>query len=192
LFHPAVPGNIFEGFGNSEKPGQGSIGPGIKRFSVKGRRHMERYDRIFSFIWIVLGISQCVGSIPLGLGEWVEPGTGFMPFVIGLVMIVLGIALFLEASTVLRKDPKIKISVWSEVYWRRVLYVVLLLAAYAAVLPKIGYLIATFLVMVFLLKSGEPVKWISAIMVGILASAISYVIFGVWLNVSFPRGILSF
>ena len=153
---------------------------------------MERYDRIFSFIWIVLGISQCVGSIPLGLGEWVEPGTGFMPFVIGLVMIALGIALFLEASTVLRKDPKIKISVWSDVYWRRVLYVVLLLAAYAVVLPKIGYLIATFLVMVFLLKSGEPVKWISAIVVGILASAISYIIFGVWLNVSFPRGILSF
>jgi len=122
----------------------------------------------------------------------VEPGTGFMPFAMGLVMIALGIALFFEASAVLRKDPKLNFSVWSDVYWRRVLYVVLLLTAYAVVLPKIGYLIATFLVMVFLLKSGEPVKWISAVFAGIAASTISYIIFGVWLNVAFPRGILGF
>ncbi len=152
---------------------------------------MERYDRIFSFIWIVVGFTQCLASVSLGLGEVVEPGTGFMPFVIGLLMIVLGIALFLEASAVLRKGAK-KVAIWSDVHWKRVVYIILILTAYAVLLPRIGYLIGTFLVMVFLLKSGEPVKWISAVVVGVLASGLSYVIFGMWLNVSFPRGIFSF
>ncbi|MCX5909476.1 MAG: zinc-binding dehydrogenase, partial [Deltaproteobacteria bacterium] len=41
---------------------------------------MEKYDRIFSFLWITLGVLQCVASTSLGLGNVMEPGTGFMPF----------------------------------------------------------------------------------------------------------------
>lgn len=153
---------------------------------------MERSDRIFSFLWIVLGISQCVGSISLGLGQITEPGTGFMPFIMGLVMIVLGVALLIEASSLLKKDYVKKISIWSEVSWKKVLYVILILVVYPIVLPKLGYLITTFLVMVLLIKSGESVKWKTAIFSGILASGFSYVIFGVWLNVPFPKGFLNF
>lgn len=153
---------------------------------------MERYDRIFSFIWIALGVAQCVESITFGLGSVSEPGTGFMPFVMGLVMILLAVSLLLEAAFTLKKGPLHKISPWSEVHWERVVYITILLLAYSFLLPKLGYLIATFLVMVFLLKSGEPVKWPAAILVGALTSGLSYLIFGIWLNVSFPRGILSF
>lgn len=153
---------------------------------------MARLDRIFSFIWIALGIFQCSESISLGLGNVMEPGTGFMPFVMGLVMIGLAIALFLESYFELRKNPGQKISLWSEVYWKRVVHITVIMLIYAVLLPKLGFLLDTFLVMVFLLKSGEPVKWPAAIVVGALTAVVSYVIFGVWLNVSFPTGLLSF
>ena len=153
---------------------------------------MERYDRIFSFIWIALGVAQCGEAVNLGLGSVSEPGTGFMPFVLGLVMILLAVSLLLEATFTIKKNPQKKTSLWSEVYWKRVFYITLLLLSYALLLPKLGYLIATFLVMVFLLKSGEPVKWPAAILMGALTSGLSYLIFGIWLNVSFPRGMLSF
>ncbi len=139
-----------------------------------------------------MGLAQCWEAVHLGLGNVSEPGTGFMPFVLGLVMIVLAIALLLEAAFTIQKTPPKKTSLWSEVYWKRVAYITLLLLAYALFLPKLGYLIATFLVMVFLLKSGEPVKWPAAVLLGALTSGLSYLIFGVWLNVSFPRGMLSF
>ena len=153
---------------------------------------MARFDRIFSFIWIALGVFQCAESISLGLGSVMEPGTGFMPFAMGLVMIGLAIALFLESYFEMRKKPSQKVSLWSEVYWKRVVYITVIMLSYAVLLPKLGFLLDTFLVMVFLLKSGEPVKWPAAIVVGALTAVVSYVIFGVWLSVSFPAGILSF
>ena len=153
---------------------------------------MARFDRIFSFIWIALGVFQCTESLSLGLGSVMEPGTGFMPFVMGLVMIALAVALFLESSIEMRKRPTEKICLWSDVYWKRVAYITVIMLAYAVLLPKLGYLLDTFVVMVFLLKSGEPIKWPTAIFVGAMTAGVSYVLFGVWLNVSFPRGLLSF
>jgi putative tricarboxylic transport membrane protein len=153
---------------------------------------MEKYDRIFSFLWIALGVFQCVESISLGLGNVMEPGTGFMPFVMGLVVIGLAVALFLESYFAMKKNPPRKHSPWTDVYWRRVLLISAILLVYAILLPKLGYLLDTFLVMVFLLKSGEPIRWPTAIIVGAITAGFSYVLFGIWLSVSFPPGILSF
>jgi hypothetical protein len=153
---------------------------------------MARSDRFISFLWVALGVFQCSESISLGLGNVMEPGTGFMPFVMGLVMIGLAIALFLESYFEMRKKPTQKVSPWSEVYWKRVVYIAIIMLAYAVFLPKLGYLLDTFLVMVFLLKSGEPIKWPTAIVVGAVTAGFSYVLFGIWLNVSFPTGLLSF
>jgi hypothetical protein len=153
---------------------------------------MERYDRIFSFIWITLGVVQCIESVVLGLGSVSEPATGFMPFIMGIVLILLAGFLFIEASVELKKKPGLRVSVWADVYWKRVVYIVLLMTGYAVLLPKLGFLVGTLLVMVFLMKSGESVKWPVAILIGLATAFISYMIFGVWLKVSFPRGILSF
>lgn len=153
---------------------------------------MERYDRIISLIWIILGVSQCVGSWFLDLGNMSEPGTGFMPFVVGLAIIALAIMRFIESSREVKKNPRKKVSLWADTHWKRVVFIIVLMLFYALFLPKLGYLWATFLLMVFLLKSGEPLRWPTALIVGALTSGISYLIFDVWLQVSFPRGMLSF
>ena len=153
---------------------------------------MQRHDRIFSLIWIALGFFQCAESFSLGLGSVMEPGTGFMPFVMGLVLIALAIALFLESHFAPRGTSPTKSSPWSDVHWKRVVYITLIMLGYAVLLPKLGYLLDTFLVMIFLMKSGEPIKWPTALVVGAVTAVFSYVLFGIWLNVSFPEGILSF
>jgi hypothetical protein len=84
---------------------------------------MARSDRIFSFIWIALGVFQCAESCFLGLGSFMEPGTGFMTFVMGLVMTALAIALFLDSHFGMRKKPFPKGSLWLDVYWKKVVYI---------------------------------------------------------------------
>jgi len=155
---------------------------------------MERYDRFISVVWVVLGIGQCVESWALGLGSVTEPGTGFMPFIMGIGMIVLAIALFIESFWGWRKKESLSknIPLWRDVHWTRVVYITIIMLAYAVFLPRLGYLLDTFLLMVFLLKSGEPIGWPTAVIVGALTSGFSYLLFGVWLNVSFPPGILPF
>lgn len=155
---------------------------------------MERYDRIISVIWGVLGLVQCIQSWALGLGSVSEPDSGFMPFIMGLGMVVLAIALFIESSWGWGKMKSItkNISPWGGVYWKRVVYIAIIMLVYAVLLTTLGFLLDTFLLMVFLLKSGETIRWPTAVAVGALTAGFSYLIFGVWLNVAFPPGILSF
>ena len=153
---------------------------------------MERYDRVISLIWVAIGVLLCVEAWSLGLGKVSEPQTGFMPFVVGLGIIVLAVLLLFESSLALRKNRSLKLSIWSEVNWRRILYMVVLLAGYAVLLRRLGYLIDTFLLMTLLVKSEEGSGWPGAVLSGLLISGISYLIFRVWLLVPFPEGILSF
>ncbi len=153
---------------------------------------MARHDQVFAFIWIILGVYLCAESFSLALGSIMEPGPGFMPFAMGSVMIVLAIALFLESTAQTKKIPTRKISPWSDVYWKKVVYVAVVMLAYAVLLSKLGYLLDTFILMVFLLKSGASIKWPTAIFVGALTSGFSYFLFGVWLHVPFPRGMMGF
>jgi putative tricarboxylic transport membrane protein len=134
---------------------------------------MARHDPVFALIWIALGIFLCAESSSLGLGGIMEPGPGFMPFVMGSVMIGLAIALFLETYFRTRKIPSKKISPWSDVHWKRVVYVAVVMLAYAVLLSRLGYLLDTFILMVFLLRSGASVKWPAAIFAGALTSGFS-------------------
>jgi hypothetical protein len=117
-----------------------------------------------------------------------------MPFIMGLGMVVLAIALFIESSWGWGKMKSItkNISPWEDVYWKRVVYIAIIMLVYAVLLTTLGFLLDTFLLMVFLLKSGETIRWPTAVAVGALTAGFSYLIFGVWLNVAFPPGILSF
>lgn len=153
---------------------------------------MERCDRIISLIWIVLGVSLCAEAWNLGIGKVSEPKTGFAPFVVGLLIILLSIFLYLESSMAVKKNPGKRISIWSEVYWKRIVYIIILLAVYAVLLRKLGYLIDTFLLMTLLVKSGENSRWPGAIITGLIITCLSNLIFKVWLLVPFPEGILSF
>jgi putative tricarboxylic transport membrane protein len=153
---------------------------------------MERHDRWLSFIWMGLGLAQCFESWKLGLGNVSEPESGFMPFLLGLVIIALSTFILVESFITLQKSPEARTSLWSEVDWKRILRVSLFLLGYAVLLPKLGYLVATFLLTVFMLKSGEPMKWSLCLLIGLLTSVLTYWIFGIWLSVPFPQGVLSF
>jgi putative tricarboxylic transport membrane protein len=153
---------------------------------------MERYDRVISLIWVAIGVLLCLEAWSLGLGKVSEPQTGFMPFVVGLGIIVLSVFLFFDSSLTLRKNRSLKVSIWSGVNWRRILYMVVLLAGYAVLLRRLGYLVDTFLLMTLLIKSAEDSRWPGAVLSGLLITAVSHLIFRVWLLVPFPEGILSF
>ena len=153
---------------------------------------MARHDGIISWIWILFGIGLCLESWIIGLGSLSEPGTGFMPFIVGLGIIILAILHLLESAIIKGKRPAERASPWSGIQWKPVVYTLIVILAYILMLPKLGYLIATSFAMIFLLKSGKAMSWTVAIFVGILTSAISYLIFGIWLNVSFPRGLFHF
>ena len=51
---------------------------------------MRQQDRIGGLIWLVLGIAMCIESVELGLGKIRVPGAGFLPFLSGVLLAILG------------------------------------------------------------------------------------------------------
>jgi putative tricarboxylic transport membrane protein len=153
---------------------------------------VEQQDRIISLIWIAIGGVLCFEAWSLGLGKISEPQTGFMPFVVGLAIIVLSAFLLIESSVAIKKGRAKKVSVWSNVNWKRIAYMVFLLMAYSLLLNKLGFLVDTFLLTSLLIKSGEGSRWPVAVIGGLLISGVSFVVFRIWLLVPFPEGILGF
>lgn len=143
------------------------------------KRHLQR---LILFFLILFSIVYCAASIRLKIGRLVEPGPGFMPFIIGVFM---GTVSLIE----LRRNFKAQIEngemPFSPKKVRKPLMVCAAVAVYALILTPLGYLSSTFLLMLFLLKGIEPQRWITAIIVATFATAISYLIFVVWLGSQF-------
>ena len=152
---------------------------------------MKKHDRVGGFIWLVLGMGICIGAIKLRLGTLLRPGPGFMPFLSGAIMGVFG--LILVFSTGLTKLGEVK----SETHWvkgnlKNLLLPSLAIFGYVLLLEPLGFLITTFIFLIFLLKLKEPKRWAMPLILTASTVALSYLIFSVWLKCQFPRGILSF
>jgi putative tricarboxylic transport membrane protein len=122
------------------------------------------------------------GKLPLGTAG--NPGPGFLPWwvavTLGLLALVRLGQLWISRGT---PDPGAG--------QRRVLAVaglVVALAAYVALLEPLGYPLATFLLVLFVLRLVEPRPWTVALGVAAAAAVGSFVVFAVWLGVPLPPG----
>ena len=62
------------------------------------------------------------------------------------------------------------------------------LVAYTFLLDPLGYLLCTFLLVLFMLRAIDPQRWTVALGMAAVTAVGSYVVFAVWLTVPLPRG----
>ena len=65
---------------------------------------------------------------------------------------------------------------------------VIALLAYAVIMNYLGFLVSTFLFLVFLLKVIEPQRWSVALLGSLVASAAFYGVFELGLQSQLPKG----
>jgi len=149
-------------------------------------------ERVGSLFWFAVGLISIYGSIKLGVGTPREPGSGFLSFLAGCFISLMATMVFLQ-SFLQRRELLVKLSaLWEGVRWHRPLAIGLILVAYILTLEKIGFLITSFIALFILLKVVENLSWVKAILISVLASGVSYLIFNVCLKATLPRGILYF
>jgi putative tricarboxylic transport membrane protein len=144
------------------------------------------HDRTSSIFFLVVSIAVFVGSIQLGIGTARQPGPGFITFgASGLLGILSLIALL---KTLARKGQSGE-ALFTNIMWWRVLLSGLAILAFALVMPTLGYLITTFLLMLFLYSMIHEQKWYWVIISSLLSSLGSYYLFSKLLNCQFPDGL---
>jgi hypothetical protein len=151
---------------------------------------MKTLDQTSSLFWLLVSILVFAESLRIGIGTVQNPGMGFMTFGASGILGVLSLGLFLQAS--LRKEDVRHKPLFAGTLWRRVLFVMVALTIYARVMPVLGYLISTFLLMSLLFWILERKRIGFVLVYALLATLFTHLVFSKWLNCQFPHGWFGF
>lgn len=158
---------------------------------------MKKSSLLDGLVWLILGILMCIEAIKLKLGSFHTPGPGFLPFLSGALLGIFGLILIFP-TTFARlgegeetKNEKTSV-IWN---WKKLINPVLtllILFVYILLLEPLGFIFTTFICLLFLFKLSEPKKWLTPLILSVCTSILSYLLFSVWLQCQFPRGLIKF
>lgn len=146
---------------------------------------MRTLDQAASLFWLLVSIAVFVESIRLGVGKFQNPGMGFMTFCASGILGILSLILFIRASLSKEKTKPLFVGE----FWKRVIFVLFVLSAYSVVMPILGYLLSTFILMTLLFWILEREKIWLVFIASFLTTLVTYFVFSKWLNCQFPDGL---
>ena len=151
---------------------------------------MTRSDSITNLIVIALGLFVAYHSYAvLKLGILISPGAGFLPFLCGIALIVLGVVLRLP-GWLSRPGPKASAGEAEAASLpgtrRKLVLAFLTTTAYALLFERIGFLLSTLVFMLGWQMVVERERWLKAVIVTALCAAAMYGLFRYLLRVELP------
>jgi len=150
---------------------------------------MKARNIVSSLVLILLGAVFCVASTRLGLGNVTAPGPGFVPFLAGALLILFSLGTIFETRPEAEAAPG---PLFGGKRRKVVLSVLGSLFIYALILDLVGFILATFFILIFLFKVSEKQSWKVALGTSALTMVFTYFLFDYFLQITFPQGFLGF
>ena len=151
---------------------------------------MRIYDQVGSLFWLLIAVYVCIESFRLGLGTPRSPGMGFMTFGGSVLLGFFSLVVFFQGFFK-KEEPKTEAPPTGRL-WTRVLIIAIALLIYSSLMSVLGYLINTFLLMIFLFGIIRRMKWGWVFVSSFVTTVTTYYIFSKWLNCQFPYGLFGF
>jgi hypothetical protein len=148
---------------------------------------MKNHDRLTSILLGTLGIYIAIEGYYLELGALNKPKPGFLVFWAGIILFGLSLLLFIQTFV---SKYEITGSIWKGVKWQRGIKLNLILIGYILSFHALGFAVSTFLMLILICKSLDSQKWGTALLLSVTATLLSLLVFGYFLEVQFPRGLL--
>lgn len=150
---------------------------------------MKKHDLISSCGLFCFGLFIVLYAPQFDIGSLSSPGSGFMPFLSGLIICgfatVTFFGAFRETSTGAEK-------IWNGVNFYKLISVLLILCLYALSLKSLGFIICSFCLILLLMRYVGSQPWFNSVLGGAFSSIASYFLFEMCLKAELPKGILGF
>ncbi len=149
---------------------------------------MKRLEIIAAALLAGLAGYVLLAANQLRIGNFRVPQTGFFPRALAVLLALLTVVELVralrqaETATAAARIP-------SEA-WLRIGATLAIMLGFALVLEWLGFLLATFALMVLLLRAIEAPSWSKVFIVALATSALTYGLFAWLLGVPLPAGIL--
>ncbi len=151
-------------------------------------RTMDRKHIISGLFWLAISIFVGIMAIDLGLGTFSSPGSGFIFFWSSVGLGSLSVILITK-SIFGEGEAKPLVDLWKGLKWGNAVLAIIMLILYALILTKLGFILATFVLMIILFGIGKSRYWV-VIVSAFITTMLSFIIFHYFLEVHFPRGII--
>jgi putative tricarboxylic transport membrane protein len=149
---------------------------------------VRKADLVTSALLLACSLAFSAGALKY-YDYWGEggPGPAFLPFWLGLVMALLGLAMLVR--NLKDKNPG---EAWlpEGKARRRVLAVIGITILFVALLKVLGMVLASVLYLAVLMRYLERTPWPLTAAVSLGAAGVNWLVFAYWLKVPFPEGML--
>ena len=152
---------------------------------------MGRADRISGIFWLCFAVLVVILSCHLGLGTLHKPGPGFLFFWVNIVLAILSLIVLIRAW-VSKEEEGPQPTIFGTQNVSKIIFVMASLFFYALLMEIIGFIPITLLLFIYLLGIIEKKRWYYTILVSVVVTVISYLIFETWLQSQLPKGLLGF
>ncbi|ETR76329.1 tripartite tricarboxylate transporter TctB [Afipia sp. P52-10] len=123
----------------------------------------------------------------LQLGTIHDPGSGYVMFYAGLLMVLFSLIILLSA--IKEGGPTFR-SLWQNVLWTKPLIVIAALVVFTVLFEPLGFLISTTLLLIVLLRVIDPVPWGKAVAIAALVPLVCWYVLDKLLLIQLPSGLL--
>ncbi len=149
-------------------------------------------DTQSSLFWLLFAIYISVESYSLGLGKWSMPGTGYFPFVAGVLLGMISLSLLIRTllKTSLKKILSNRSKDLEPLNWKNLILTLAGMLVYVFFLHWLGFALDTFLLMIFLIWAVGRRSWFVSITSALSITVASYLLFERALDCQLPKGIL--
>lgn len=91
-----------------------------------------------------------------------------------------------------KKAGEPEVSIFGKQNKTKIILVLISVFLYSLLMEKLGFILVTLLLFVFLLGVIEKKRWLFTIFVSIAVTVVAYLIFEIWLKSQLPKGLLGF
>lgn len=152
---------------------------------------MSKAETAFGSGILAFGVVLLDGSLKLPYYVEEVPGPGFLPLWLSLGIIAMGLVLTVRGMRL--GKYRIENVEWPDAVGRwRIAIILAALGLVLIMLDTLGFLASVALFVAIATFGLGTRSWRELIPVPILAAAVLYAIFALWLKVPLPKGILSF
>ncbi len=147
---------------------------------------MKTAQVVSGMVLILVGAVFAVNSLKLGLGGINTPGPGLVPFGAACLLILFSIGVIVESLLAKKMAPLSGFFKWQK--WKPLVFVLAPLFIYAYIMETLGFIPATFFIMLLLFKISEKHSWKVSVFFSVITIILTYLAFGYFMKVEFPGG----
>jgi putative tricarboxylic transport membrane protein len=148
---------------------------------------MKSSDRFSSLFFLVLSLFICQQSVVIGVGSLGQPGPGLLAFGAGAGIGVLAIWFLIQSFV--SKESRSEVAQNGRTLRRgRFLMICISLFTYTIAVNWLGFVLSTFLFIIFILRLIESKKWWRTLIKATLITIGNYLVFVEWLGLRLPKG----